>query len=231
MSHSVVSYPQPGKGKALDVCRAFAEGCGGTVMERTPDRLAPGAACFYGVRPAWWHLFEQARAEGRDVYYIDNGFLGTGHYRVARNAIQKAGRPDPERLKRFDIRLAPWRKDGRHILVCLQSDEFLATFGRDIAAEIRAQTDRPVVIRRKYCERPLTDDLRGAWCVATWSSNAAVEGIIQGIPAVAFGESVCPPGTIESPPIFDRAPWLEGLAGGQWSLAEMRTGECWRAIA
>lgn len=231
-------YPQPGKGKALDVCRAFAAGCGGRVLEQTPAALMPGAAAFYGVRPQWAHLWAQAKAEGRDWWYLDNGFIGPGRFRIARNAVQAAQcRPDPARLADLGIAITPWRRSGRHVLVCLQSDEFMATvagFSGDIAAAVCDQTDRPVRVRRKGNQRPLAADLADCWCVVTWASNAAVEAILAGIPAIVLGESAAAPmagdglDQIDAPPTpAGREEWAAGLAASQWTLEEIATGKAW----
>lgn len=232
------AYPQPGKAKALEVCRAFAAGCGGRVVEQTPAALLPGPAAFYGVRPAWAHLWAQAKAEGRDWWYIDNGFIGSGRFRIARNAVQAAQcRPDPDRLANLGVSLTKWRLDGRHVLVCLQSDEFMATvagFAGDIAAAVREQTDRPVRVRRKGGAVPLAADLADCWCVVTWASNAAVEAICAGVPAIVLGQSAAAPVAgarlteIEAPPMPDgREEWAARLAASQWDLQEIRSGKAW----
>lgn len=231
-------YPQPGKGKAIEVCRAFAEGCGGRVVEQTPRALLSGAAAFYGVRPQWAHLWTQAKAEGRDWFYIDNSYLGRGEFRVARNAVQAAQcRPDLARLAKHGITLSPWRKTGGHVLVCLQSEEFMATvagFTGDIAQAVRDQTDRPVKVRRKYDTRPLAADLVDCWAVVTWASNCAVEAILAGVPAIVLGESAAAPmagdglDQIEAPPMPDgREEWAAALAASQWSIEELRSGKAW----
>lgn len=61
-------------------------------MASTNNRsLAEGAAAFYGVRPAWRHLWEQARREGRTWYYLDNAWFDVArerYFRVGINAVQ-----------------------------------------------------------------------------------------------------------------------------------------------
>jgi hypothetical protein len=240
---SVTCYPQPGKAKAMAVCRAFAAGCGGVVADWIPRCLLAGPAMFYGVRPNWRHLWDQAKAEGRDWYYADNGFLPDGgrYFRVARNGVQAATcRPDPVRTAALDIDVAPWRRGGRHVLVCLQSDEFMATVAGtsiDIALEAGRHTDRPIVVRRKGDATPIAAALADAWCVVTWSSNCAIDAIRAGVPAIVLGESAAAPmaGTrldqIEDPPRPDgRADWVAALAASQWTLDEIARGDCWRAL-
>lgn len=244
MSPSVVCYPQPGKGKALEVCRAFAAGCGGRVVEQTPPALLPGAAVFYGVRPAWAHLWLEAKWDGREVYYIDNGYFPCGgrYFRAARNRLQATiGEPGSiDQLGPLGVVIEPWRVDGGHILVCLQSEEFMQTVAQtslDIVGEVIAATDRPVKVRRKGCGVPLAADLVGCHCVVTWSSNAAIEAICAGVPAIVLGESAAAPmaGTslaeIEAPPRpAGREQWAADLLASQWTLDEMRAGKAWEAL-
>jgi hypothetical protein len=233
---SPVCYPQPGKAKALEVCRAFAAGCGGQVVAETPERLLPGPAVFYGVRPAWRHLWAQARSEGRAVYYIDNGFFAPGQfYRVARGAVQAAQcRPDHDRLRALGIRPKPMRRGGATIVVALQSDEFLATFGGryDTAQAVvnfaRAIKPLPLVIRRKDSPAPLLADLTRAAVLVTLSSNAAVMALLEGVEAVTLGESACT--QLAGDSVEARLEWAARLAASQWTLDEMATGKAWRDL-
>ena len=137
MTLPVICYPQPGKARSLEVLAAFAAGCGARVWPLPPQRLAPGAAAFYGV-VGLEHLILEARC-GREWFYGDNAFFdrarGT-HFRFARNALQWAGAPnaaapgDPARLSQLGVNIAPWQKGGRHIVVVEQSAHFLRLAGQ-----------------------------------------------------------------------------------------------------
>ena len=143
---SLTCYPQPGKQLAVDICEAFAAGarrCGvdASVVTETPAKLLPGAAVFYGVRPGWRHLWDQAIAEVRPRFYIDRGYFNRDcYFRVALNRIQAAQcAPSYERLHRFNIWVHPWRENGRRTVVALQSDEFMQSFagGLDLVRWVR----------------------------------------------------------------------------------------------
>jgi len=214
------------------------------VVEQTPAALLPGTAVFYGVRPAWAHLWAEATIEGRPWVYLDNGFFPCGgrYFRAARNRLQATiGEPGSiDQLGPMGVVIEPWRVDGGHVLVCLLSEEFMQTVAqtsRDIAGEVLAATDRPVKVRRKYDARPLAADLVGCHCVVTWSSNAALEAICAGVPAIVLGESSAAPmaGTdlscIETPPRPEgREQWAADLLVSQWSLEDMRAGKAWEAL-
>jgi len=80
----------------------------------------------------------------------------------------------------------------------------------------------------------LSEALRSAWATITYSSGAAIDSLLMGIPAF----SLCPasmawPVTdhelakIEAPTLFDRRPWLDRLAHSQWTVEEIATGTVW----
>jgi len=106
--------------------------------------------------------------------------------------------------------------------------------------EIARHTDRQIIVRPKPTahskKRSLEADLLNAWCVVTYSSNIAVEALIMGIPVVTLGPCVAsnlstPLEAIESPHYPDnREEWAQRIASNQWTLDEIRSGECWDAI-
>lgn len=263
MKYSVTCYPTPAnKKKARDVCEAFAAGverCGDRayIYTEPPKKLERGAAVFYGVRPANAHLWEQAQREGRDWYYIDNAYFDADRekcFRVTKNAVQMSGPmllPVAQMVfdRRFNGEIKPWRKDGEHIVICPQSDEFMRTvvgFQGDWAGivmrQLKALTQRPLRLRRKDAKRALAEDLENAWALVTHMSAAAIEAAIAGVPvfctgrcaasAVAMNHGLWSFARIEERPsgIDIRHVWAEGLARCQWTLTEMRRGDCWRAL-
>jgi hypothetical protein len=83
-------------------------------------------------------------------------------------------------------------------------------------------------------EGSLRDALRDAWATVTYSSGAAIDSLLAGVPAFAL----CPAsmawpvtdhelGRIEAPTLFDRRPWLDQLAHSQWTISEIADGTVW----
>jgi hypothetical protein len=78
--------------------------------------------------------------------------------------------------------------------------------------------------------------LGGAAVVVTFNSNAAVDAALAGVPAVA-----CDPGSMAWPVTShsigdalirpNRGAWAARLAWCQWSMDEMRRGDCWAAVS
>jgi len=236
--------------------RAFAAGCCGKVASVTEPRLLDGDAAFYGVRPAWLALWEQAKAEKRGWFYIDNGYFDSTrerYFRVTRNALQCDAMnavwndEGPKRFKALGLTIQPWRKGGDHVLVCPQSAEFTkicagyeGDWEADAAAALRKFTDREIRVRRKGSTIPLQKDLVGAHALVTSMSCAAVEALLAGIPVFCthrcaaqwYGLSdltmIETPDTSAS--MDSRQLFMELLAANQWSVSEMRDGACWRAF-
>ena len=121
--------------------------------------------------------------------------------------------PDPHRWedikKNIGFDLQPWRKNGNHILICLQRNGGWSMKGLDVVdffnqtvSEIRKYSNRPIVVRTHpgdkksliYAKRltgkninlstnkSLDADLKNAWASVVYNSSPSVGSIIEGIP-------------------------------------------------
>lgn len=209
-------------------------------------RLAEGEAAFYGVRPGWLHLWQQAVEERRRRYYLDNAWFDAAresHFRIGVNALQTwSTRPsDGRRLAALGLEVSDRTRAhpaARHVMVAAQSVEFMQCMGawptweRDVLARIRANTARPVILRRKGEREPFAQQLAQAACLVTHSSAAAVQAVIAGVRVV-----VTDPKSVaaEFASRFDEIDnpfaghggvreWASRLADSQWRLDEMAAG-------
>lgn len=161
----------------------------------------------------------------------------------------------------------PYRRDGRHILVVGQVPGDASLRGTDIhgwilrsCTELRSLTDRPIVVRlhplaggadmaefpRRLAplgvtiadvNRPMAESLANAWVVVTYSSGAAIDALLAGIPAIAmspasFAWDVTDHtlASVVSPKLHARESWLERLAAAHWSEEELANGDIWTAL-
>jgi hypothetical protein len=227
---------------------AFAKGCGGT-MTNNLERLYAGPMAAFGSPPVW-PLLRKAKAVGREFYYADHGYMGRGkYYRVTRNAYQHTGLgPGSEgRFLAMHRTIQPWRKHGTHILVCPNSNVYFHLHGIDGAQwlrttvqTLRTHTNRQIRVRWKNQARfnPIQRDLAGAWAVVVFSSAAAIDALIAGVPCVTLAPfaatarmGITDLAQIETP-IYppDREPFLQTLAANQFTIPEMLDGRCWRHL-
>jgi len=114
-----------------------------------------------------------------------------------------------EQIKRdYNIDLKPWRKKGRHILICTQRNGGWSMQGNSVikwlnetVAELKKHTDRPIVVRghpgdrraKQYLKphphyvvsqnKSILQDFQKAWAVVTYNSTPSVAASIEGIPA------------------------------------------------
>ena len=84
---------------------------------------------------------------------------------------------------------------------------------------------------------PITEQIKNAWCVVTFSSGAGIDAVLNGIPTIA-----CDPGSmvseltshslnrIESPYCGDIKTWANKIAYCQWNIDEFESGECWQHV-
>lgn len=228
---------------------AFAKGCGGTITDDL-EYLHPGPVAMFGSPPVW-PLLRRAQAEGRDFYFADHAYFGRGwFYRITRNAYQHDGlgkSSTPERFERATrgATIAPWRKTGSHVLVCPQSDIYFGLHGIDAAewletvtATLKQHTDREIRVRWKRSRTPIKPDLEDAWAVVVFSSAAALDALIHGIPiftmapfAASVRMGLTDLSQIESPIRPDgRRDFLQVLADNQWTLPEIMRGTAWRLM-
>lgn len=248
---NVIGYPTPGKDKARVILEAFCTGAGGSVGGTIPAALPPGAVpAFYGVTPATAHLWRQARAEGRSWYYIDNAYFDKvrgKYFRVTQNRLQHDGRgeSDGRRFAALNVTIQPWRHEGRHVLVCPQSAEFMRVCAEypgewlsDALALLRTVTDRDLRVRpwqrdkTKWYET-LGEDLKDCWMLATYSSASAITAMLAGVPAICTAEDCISRAiTGSSVPWHSpaRAAWAAVVADNQWTLDEMREGLAWEML-
>jgi len=225
---------------------AFSDGCDGQLVP--PIKLFDGPAAMYGILRGTAEVIRQCEWVNRDYYYIDHGYIGAGHYkghyRVTKNARQATldNTEYPEdRLNKLGAKLRPWRRHGDHILVIPLTGAIADYYNIDpekwlqsAVSEISNATDRPVQTKIKG-QGNLEQALKNCWCMVTHSSNVAVDAIMNGVPAITLGESICESVSwsfedIERPVWPEREWWLRGVAYNQWTLDEMRSGECWSHI-
>lgn len=245
-----VSYFVPTEFTSPKFAYAFAKGCHGTITEDL-DYLFPGPVALFGSPPVW-PLLRQAQAEGRDFYFADHAYFGRGWcYRITKNRYQHNGQGPLStvglgRLERFARRTVQrWKKAGAHILICPQSEVYFSLHGLDrnawlwsVTSTLRKYTDREIKVRYKASRTPIAPDLEDAWAVVVYSSAAALDALLAGVPIVTlapFAASVSMGLTdlsqIEAP-IYpdDRERFLSVLADNQWTLPEIMRGSAWKQL-
>lgn len=249
---SVICYPQPGKAKSRAILEAFAQGSGGRLAEVAPVMEHTDAVAFFGV-VGIEHLLRMAHHEERTWYYGDNAYFDAHrgrYFRFTKNALQpsKVGKPDYDRARAMGIEVKPWRKGGEHIVLVEQSEHFLKLTGAHplwlarLVAELARYTRRPLRIRRWNRDKVkaaegLRKDLIGAHALITYSSAAANEALLAGVPV--FVERDCAASSLASGGLKNiedprrphgREAWAAWLAAQQWTLDEIRSGLAWRAL-
>lgn len=241
---------------------AFAAGCGARPID-VNDFVYENSQGPIVLRGILKHkLMSRCLQDGRTFYYMDSGYFGNNKnpqnprgykrwHRIVRNDLQHGdiiARPD-DRWLRLGIKLNPWKKSGRQILLAVPDGKPCKFYGidreqwiNDTVATIKAHTDRPIIVRDRAAsrrERVLHNTLEQAlqndiFALVTYNSIAAVESILAGIPAFVLAPShaAAPVALrdltkIDQPyyPDHDKLyAWACHLAYGQFHVKELRNG-------
>ena len=188
-------------------------------------------------------------------YFIDSGytnFIETNKkwHRIVLNEIHygKFFEAPSTRLDSFKMFPRPWRTGGHKILVIEPGPFQAKMFGvsikqwkYNIVKEIRQYSDKPVYFRPKVNKKKrkplffklMSDDY---YCIVNINSNAAIESVWAGIPAITLGKHISNPVTVNS---IDKindlkrpnlAPWLAMLSYSQFTRDEILSGYALKTI-
>ncbi len=171
----------------------------------------------------------------------DHYAIGIGFHNDAERVLPGG----PERWAKLGIELKPWRTDGEHILVApnrsfgVPERTMHPDWAQRTAAALAKQTRRQVRIREhpgnNAPRRALSEDLKNCWAVFVWSSSVAVHALAAGIPTyieapfqILKGASAS--GPVDAPVMPERLPHFERMACGQFTCAELESGEPFRGL-
>jgi hypothetical protein len=232
-------------GKARHFTEAVVAGFPGRVRDIEPGKLAKD--CIHvlgGLQFGVLELMREIRAKGEPYVFFDRAYFQGGTYtqqiRLTRDAYQKhwvEEGVESGRVRRWGVRLEPWRQTGDFVMVVPPSAEVEHLFGIEGWLEktllrFRGCVRRIVVSPKNDRDKsPLIERLEGCHAVVTWTSNVAVEAIVAGIPAFVSPYSAARPMAgsleeldIENPPRPDREAWVASLAWGQFTVDEIASG-------
>ena len=217
------------------------------------------ASVVWGIRRRW---SSYVIMQGKPVIVIERGYLGerkntwlsVGNGGL--NGLANFGNHDvpPDRWERYWAdQVKPWKKGGKYALIMGQVPKDSSLYGRCPYQWARSIYPAALEKFKKVFFRPhpeaklpqdlgipimegdLVEALDDAKAVITYSSNSAVDAVMNGIPAIT-----CHRGTMAwdvsshsfKEPLYkgDRDEWGARIAYAQWHIDEIASGEAWQHI-
>jgi hypothetical protein len=176
-----------------------------------------------------------------DHAYFDRGYE-RGNFRAIYNTIHQTNEYDlpDDRRKKFSARIKDWRDHPNGRIVFIPTPPNPASFHKDYKWNENAidslvsQTQREIYVKDKKT-KGLGDSIKGAFCLVSHCSVAAVEAACEGIPVISPKESPAYPisgnlSQVETLVRPDRDKWLNTLTYSQFTLDELRDGSAWQII-
>ena len=182
------------------------------------------------------------------------------YFRIVKGSLhtQKGKTGSVERLSKLeqqgiDVKFKGWTDNTDHILLCTSSPT-VTQFVNDISqeewvesvkSELRQHTDRPIKFRNKprpgnqWWNTNIKDDLKGAHCLITNMSLAAVDAVINQVPVLTHSKNVAFDVSINNLPNINKPfkpsreiidPWLNMLSHNQFTIPEIEDGTAFRIL-
>ena len=210
-------------------------------------------------------IFKQCWQDQRRFRYMDTGYFGNRlgirnphgwklWHRIVDNDLQhnKIRKCPDDRWKQLGLDIQP-RRYGQNIYIVMPEEKPCIVYGTTVAEwlqqtidTIKANTDRPIVIRERNKNRqvrettPFTSLLDTAHAVVVYNSIAATEAVLGGVPAfITAPSNAADPvanrdlATIDKPwfPDHDMVyEWACHLAYGQFHVSELGNGQAHKIL-
>jgi len=213
-----------------------------------------------GKRKLIWKCWK----ENHPFYYMDSGYFGNYKnnqnpygwklwHRIVKNDVQHSkiiDRPE-DRWKKLNIELKTRKQKGDYILLVTPSEKPCKFYGINLEEweaqtieKIKQYTDRPIRVRKKLprqqrLKNTIFEDLKNAYAMVTYQSVAAIESVIEGVPAFTLAPTAADPVCNKDLSLIDNPPnqnddkvykWACHLAYGQFHIDEFKSGAAYRLL-
>ena len=216
-------------------------------------------AVWFGWPRSAQQVIDRQFRDGNNFISMDIGYLGDRSkwrsigYNGQNNRADFLNVDMPaNRANRYKWKFKSWNRGTDYVLLLGQVpgdtalhgmvhqawiEETLVTLEKLTGGQVKYRPHPDPYSPHREQKQSLAADLAGASCVVAYSSNAAVDAILSGIPAILLDEGgmAWPIAghaleDVLDPPMVDdatRQQWLNNLAYCQWTTKEIASGAAW----
>ena len=200
-----------------------------------------------------WYFFDHAYVMNESKHGV-NPKLKDRVYRVTKNAqilngIDKLSYDDYDRIEKYKehVQLEPYKNYGKYVLVFEPSDFAKRWWGvpnwtEDTIELLKANTNLEIRIRKKNSLVSFESEVKGAKCVVSLQSAAAIQAHIWGVPGYCDEMSAVYPVSNSIASISKgldkiklctekkRQNWLDSILANQYTMTEIADGTCYNRL-
>ena len=206
-----------------------------------------------GQKEQDWYFFDHAYVMNESKHGV-NPKLKDRVYRVTKNAqilngIDKLSYDDYDRIEKYKehVQLEPYKNYGKYVLVFEPSDFAKRWWGvpnwtEDTIELLKANTNLEIRIRKKNSLVSFESEVKGAKCVVSLQSAAAIQAHIWGVPGYCDEMSAVYPVSNSIASISKgldkiklctekkRQNWLDSILANQYTMTEIADGTCYNRL-
>jgi hypothetical protein len=192
----------------------------------------------------FWRAIEE---DGGDYLLVDRCSFGdtnqfvqlvwNGHGRRGDHRVP--GVIDGARWQKYGVPLKPWRRSGRRVVLCGQTESYSPAWP-DLTAWYRTVTiathfrAHPAAAANPT-GLPLALDFKGCGLAVTLNSSVGVQAVLDGVPTVTMDRGAMAwdvtTHQLDAEPVTPaRQEWAHWLAWTQWTDEEIRAGTPWESL-
>ena len=245
MEKPIVLYTDHYTNRAI--CHSFAQGSDSLMCHVDNFTEFNKTIATYGYLRGTGEVIKKSK----NFYYMDHGYFNQssrifeknktkilnldGYFRVTFNDFWSTGINDrpSDRFNKLKLKFKTINNNGNYIIISEPTSDAkdyykLHNWTEKTIREIKQYSDRKIILHNRSSKEKLNDLLKNAWAFVSDHSSAGFLAMQEGVPAYFTNKTLKNIGKIENIEKHDiDYSILNNLAYEQWTVAEIKSGECW----
>ncbi len=229
------------------LCHSFAQGSNSLMCHVDKFKDYKKTIATYGYLRGTGTAIKKSN----NFYYLDHGYFNQskrifeknktkilsldGYFRVTYNDYWNNGMQNKpsDRFNKLNLKIKPIKNKGKYIILSEPTFDAidyyqLNNWTKKTTNLIKKYTDRKIILHNRTSKKKLNELLMDAWAFVSDHSSAGFLAMQNGVPAYFTNRTLENIGKIENIEKHDiNYSVFNNLAYEQWTVEEIKSGECW----